>query len=378
MELQNIFLKIINLTYKIIIKNILFLINPEKVHEGSVHLGEKLGNSKNIGKIISKITKTENSSLSQNINGITFKNPIGLAAGFDYEARLTQILPHLGFGFETVGTITDLPYEGNPFPMLGRLPKSKSLMVNKGFKNFGVEETIKKMEGLSFEFPLGISIGKTNKPEINTQTKAIDDIVRGFTKFEKSKCQNSYYELNISCPNLFGNVSFYSLKNLKELLNEIDNLKIKKPVFIKMPIEKTNEEISEILDVIAKSSIEGVIFGNLQKDRTSRFIDKDELRKFPLGSFSGKPTFQRSNELIALTYKKYSKRFTIIGCGGVFSGEDAFEKILLGASLVQLITGLVYEGPQLVSQINIDLVRLLKENDYSNIKEAIGQKSVNF
>jgi dihydroorotate dehydrogenase len=129
---------------------------------------------------------------------------MGLAAGFDYEARLTQSLFPWGFGFQTVGTITNNPYEGNPRPMLGRLPKSKSLMVNKGFKNLGAETTAKKLKGLTFKIPVGISIGRTNSPKLTTQEESIKDILIAFRKFEKEKIKNAYYELNISCPNLYG------------------------------------------------------------------------------------------------------------------------------------------------------------------------------
>ncbi len=366
---------IIRILYVYVLKQILFLLPPERVHTNMVHFGERVGSLWLFKKLAHFLFVREDKSLSQSIAGVYFKNPIGLAAGFDYEARLTQTLDGIGFGFQTVGTITNRPYKGNPSPMLGRLPKSKSLMVNKGFKNLGATKTIDRLKGLVFPIPVGISIGKTNTPSVNTVKKSIDDIVRAFILFERSNGNHSYYELNISCPNLLTNVSFYPPQNLNRLLTAIDSLHITRPIFIKMPIEKSNKEVLSMLEVISKHSVTGVIFGNLQKDRSHPALNQSEVSKFPKGNFSGKPTFDRSNELISLTYKHYKKRLTIIGCGGVFNAHDAYEKITRGASLVQLITGMIFEGPQLVANINTELPDLLKKNGFRTITEAIGSAS---
>lgn len=365
-------LSLINIIYVVIIKRILFLFDAEFIHESMTSFGEILGKSKLTTKLISKYLITNNLSLQQNIAGIGFENPIGLAAGFDYEAKLTQISPAIGFGFQTVGTITNLPYKGNPYPRLGRLPKSQSLLVNKGYKNLGADKTIEKLEKLNFTLPIGVSIGRTNSQKLITQKESVKDIIQSFTKFEKSKVQHQYYELNISCPNLFGNISFYPAKNLKELLIEIEKLHIKKPVFVKMPIEKTNQETLQMLKIISEFNIQGVIFGNLQKDRKNPAFNPEEIKIAGKGNFSGKPTWSRSNELIKLAYQNYKKRFVIIGCGGVFSASDAYYKIKLGASLIQLITGMIFQGPQLMAQINMKLPELLKKDGFKNIREAVG------
>jgi dihydroorotate dehydrogenase len=359
--------------YKYFAKQIFFLINPEVVHESIVTLGEHLGNSKTAKKLFSFFFQIKSNLLKQKIKGVAFENPVGLAAGYDYDAKLVRFLPFLGFGFQTVGTITNIPYGGNPKPMLGRLPKSKSLMVNKGFKSIGAKKIADKLRGNKFDIPIGISIGRSNSAKVANQKKSIDDVISSFKIFEKANVKNAYYELNISCPNLIhGNVSFYPPKNLDELLTQVDNLKLKKPVFIKMPIEKENSEILSMLEVISKHKIDGVIFGNLQKDRNHKSLDKDEVAKFKTGFFSGKPTFERSNELISLAYKNFGGKLIIIGCGGIFSADDAFEKIVRGANLVQLITGMVYEGPQLISQINLGLEEKLKLNGFKNIADAVG------
>ena len=150
----------------------------------------------------------------------------------------------------------------------------------------------------------------------------------------------------------------------------------RKPLFIKMPIVKTNKETMEMLDVIVKFPVAGVILGNLQGNRNDKSLNKEEVEKFSVGNFSGKPTEQRSNELIELAYRNYGKKLVIIGCGGIFNASDAYKKIKLGASLVQLITGLIFEGPQLAAQLNIDLAKLLKRDGFINISEAIGKDVV--
>lgn len=375
-ERRQLLLGFIAFIYKNFIRKIFFRVDPELIHRRIMLLGERLGSKSSVVHIIGSIYKTNNLMVHQTFYGISFRNPVGLAAGFDYEGRLTRLLPALDFGFHTVGTVTNLPCKGNPRPTLGRLIKSRSLMVNKGFKNLGAAITSEKLRSFSFEIPLGISIGRTNTKQMQTQTESVEDIIKSFTTFENSSVRHSYYELNISCPNLYGNVSFYPPNNLKELLNEVESLRIERPVFIKMPIEKSDKEVLQMLDIIQRFSIQGVILGNLQKDRSNKAFIRSEVEKFKVGNFSGKPTFDRSNELIQLTYRRYKGRFIIIGCGGVFSADDAYKKITLGASLVQLITGLVFEGPQLVAQINEGLVDLLKKDGLTHISQAIGLRNL--
>ena len=259
-------------------------------------------------------------------------------------------------------------------PRLGRLPKSKSLMVNKGFKNLGAGATMRRLSRLHFEMPIGISIGRTNGIKNMTQKQSVDDVIKAFILFEKSRVKHSYYELNISCPNLYGNISFYPPQNLKQLLIAIQKIKITRPVFVKMPIEKSDKEVREMLKIISQFSIiKGVIFGNLQKDRKDPSLDPEEVKKFNVGYFSGKPTEKRSNELIRLSYRLYKKRFIIIGCRGIFGAQDAYKKIRLGASLVQLITGMIFQGPGLIGQINLELLELLKRDGFKHISEAVGK-----
>lgn len=362
-----------NLIYKNMIKPLLFATTkPDIIHEKMTNMGQLLGNTEPIKGVFKYLYSYTDESISQNIAGINFEIPVGLAAGFDYEAKLTQILPSVGFGFQAVGTVTNKPYEGNTPPRLGRLPKSRSLLVNKGFKSSGHKNIIKKLKKYSFAYPVAISIGRTNTLDLKTQKQSIEDILTTFKAFEKSKIDHTHYELNISCPNLKGNISFYPPKNLNQLLTAIDKLKLSKPVFIKMPINETNQEQIAMLNVIVKHNIAGVIYGNLQKDRTDPSFDKNEIKKAGKGNFSGKPTWERSNELISLAYKKYGKKLIVVGCGGVFNTEDAIIKIKKGASLIQLITGMVYEGPQIASQISIGISQYLEDNNIDHISDIRG------
>ncbi len=361
--------------YQHLAKPVLFQFDPEMVHTSLVRFGEILGSSDKTKTILSNFYSPKDKVLSQKIVGIDFASPIGLAAGFDYEARLTQILPALGFGFETVGTITNLPCEGNPRPRLSRLPKSKSLLINKGFKNLGADQTIQALSAKKFSVPLGISLGKTNCSKINSLKESITDIITAFIKFEKANLGNSYYELNISCPNLSSPISFYPSKNLHLLLEEIDRLKINKPIFVKLPISESISKLAQMIQAITFHCPTGIIIGNLQKDRTTLNDHDAQTIKNLSGGLSGKPTFQKSNELISLAYRNFGQKLRIIGCGGVFCAQDAYLKICLGASLVELITGLVFMGPQLVSEINTGLAILLKNDGFKDLTEAIGSKN---
>lgn len=371
-EWKTLIVDVFGYAYKFILKPILFKLDAEFVHEKMVKMGESLPIG--ITNIFNKIFAKKYKSLNQKILGINFYSPIGLAAGFDYEARLTKVLPKIGFGFGSIGTLTNSAYEGNPKPRLGRLPESKSLLVNKGFKNYGVFETLKKFGKRKFSYPVGVSIGRTNSVDLDTVDKSIKDIIEGFKSVQKLKTQNLYFELNISCPNLIHNfdINFYKLSNLDKLLSEVDKLRLKKPVLVKMPIDQTESHTLKMLKVISKHKIDGVIFGNLQTNSKHRSIKQSEAKKFKMGKFSGKPTFEDSNKLIRLAYKNFKQRFVIVGTGGVFSADDAWVKFENGASLVQLITGMIFEGPQLIAQINRDLSEKLKENGFKNISEVVG------
>jgi dihydroorotate dehydrogenase subfamily 2 len=361
--------------YKKIIKPILFCFPADDVHSFFLKRGNLLGKFSFAKWFLKKILFYKNDILKQNVSGISFPNPIGLSAGFDYDAYLIDILPSIGFGFHTIGTVTNLPYEGNARPMLGRLPKSKSLLVNKGFKSMGMESVLKKINKRKKNIPLGISIGATNKKYENIEEMS-NDIIFSFERVLKEDYFD-YFELNISCPNLVNSDNlkdkFDTREGLSLLLNKLDKLSINKPLFIKMYLEKSISDTIILAEVASKYTfIKGLIFSNLVKDITNPFFDQEEIKNAGKGNFSGKPTEKITNDLIWEIYKKFKDRFIIIGCGGVFTGYDAYEKIKRGATLIQMITGMIYEGPSQIGIINKELSALLKKDGYSNIKEAIG------
>lgn len=362
------------LLYQTFLRPIFFQLDCEAVHSRLTALGERIGRTSFLRDPLAAAFAVNNPALKQGVGNLTFANPIGLAAGFDYQARLPQILPALGFGFGTVGTISNLPYEGNPPPRLGRLVRSRSLMVNKGFKNPGIRTVLNRLADQRFSVPIGISLGRTNTPNHRRLVEAIDDIILAFQALERRANPFSYYELNISCPNLRGKVDFYQAENLKDLLAAVTDQNLSRPLLVKMPISLPDRRIIALLEVISRYPIQGVIFGNLQKNRQTPGLIPAEAAKFPLGSFSGKPTEARSNQLIELAYRHFHPRLTIIGCGGVFSSQDAYRKITLGASLVQLITGLVFCGPQLPAEINLGLIELLGRDGIKTINQAVGSR----
>lgn len=357
--------------YKYFLKPILFLFDPEFVHEKFLSIGHFLGDYEWSRLITKFLFHFEDSSLEQEILGIKFKNPVGLSAGFDKDANLMQVLPYVGFGFEEIGTVTLHPYQGNSRPRLTRLPKSHALVVNYGLKNEGVDKIIGKIKkNAKHSFPLGISIGKTNSPDTASDKSGVKDYFLCAERIKKSNV-GDFYVINISCPNTFGGEPFTTPEKLETLLKKIATLRFKKPIFVKMPINLPWSKFSKLLDIAVKYKISGVIIGNLNKDHKDITI-KEELPENTKGGISGVPTKRISNMLISKTYKKYKNKLIIVGVGGIFSGHDAYEKIKRGASLVELITGMIYEGPQLIGQINQDLSRLLFEDGYKNISEAIG------
>lgn len=359
--------KIIGLLYRYLCKPIFFQIDPEKTHELISRFGIILGKSVITRRIVKFFFYYSNPILEQNLYGINFKNPVGLAAGFDKNAELTNILPSVGFGFVEVGSITGQECKGNPKPRLWRLKKSKSLIVNYGLKNKGSEKISSKLKLKKFSVPVGISIAKTNSKDFITLNNGIEDYLKSVKLFKEIA---DYITINISCPNAFGGESFTDPYNLDKLLYRISFENIDIPIFIKLTSGLSEKELDKIVDVAQKYKIAGYVCSNLCKNRDN--INILEKNIFVKGGISGKPTEEDSNKQIKYIYKKTNGKKIIIGCGGIFSAEDAYKKIIQGASLVQLITGMIFEGPQLIGDINFGLAKILKDNGFNNIKEAVG------
>lgn len=338
------------------------MLNPEKLHDRMVIMGRFLGSNAVSRWFVSLMFNYQNPKLEQNLAGITFKNPVGLAAGFDKEALLPGILPKVGFGFEEVGSITALPFAGNPGKWLWRLPEEKALRINYGLKNSGAINIHKRLVGKKFNFVLGISIAKTNDEKTSHVETGIEDY---FTSFRTFQDTGDYFTINISCPNTCeASPIFADPKNLDLLLAKLFSIPKIKPVFIKLSPDLTEEQLTGILALGNKYPVDGFICTNLTK--VNKFNHQGK------GGFSGKAVEELSNQMLTRVYKYYGGKKIVIGCGGIFSAEDAYKKIKLGASLVQLITGMIFQGPQLISEINQGLVELLEKDGYNNISEAVG------
>ncbi len=358
---------ILSFKYRFLLKPLLFRLEPETAHDLFVNIGKTLGRFTTTRYLTSLLFNFKDPVLTQKILGIKFKNPIGLAAGFDKDANLFNILPEVGFGFEEIGSITANPYEGNPKPRLVRLKKSQSLLVNYGLKSLGAKLIAEKLKGKRFKFPIGTSIAKTNSLETVNETLGIKDYAAGFEHFTQI---GDYFTINISCPNTFGGQPFHNPASLNKLLNALDKIPTKKPIFIKFSPDLSIKEIDSILEICSNHRVHGFVLSNLTKKRTNPKIIDNSIPDF--GGLSGKVVEELTDNLIKYVYKKTQGKYLIIGCGGVFSAKDAYRKIKLGASLIQLITGMIYQGPQTISQINLGLVKLLKKDGYKNISEAIG------
>jgi dihydroorotate dehydrogenase len=352
--------------YRRLIKPILFLQDPEKVHDRTLKFAIFFGKVAPLRWFTRHIFCYSSPKLGQTIRGIQFSNPVGLAAGFDKNAQLTNIIPALGFGFIEVGSITAKANPGNAPPRLIRLKKSKAILVNYGLNNDGAIAISNRLRSKNFAIPVGTSIAKTNSKETRTDITGVADYAKGFKEFTDI---GAYYTINVSCPNAYGGQPFHDGKRLDKLLKKLDRIKSNKPRFVKISPDLSHEEINDIIEVIKKHNVDGLICSNLTKKRDNPKILETDVPEW--GGISGKAVEELANDLIAYVYKRTKGKYVIIGCGGIFSAEDAYKKIRTGASLVQLITGMIYEGPQLAGQINRGLVKLLEDDGFSNISEAV-------
>lgn len=358
--------------YVTFFKPIAFRFDPELVHDKMSQFGHFLGRFK-LGRWITKLlfSSTQNEILKQEIQGVVFKNPVGLSAGFDKNAKLMNILPYIDFGFEEIGSVTMYPYAGNPKPRLYRLKKSKALVVYYGLMNDGVKTIGKRIKkALKTDMVLGVSIAKTNSDKTAKEEDGIMDYYHCL-KYLVNHNIGQYYTINISCPNTFGGEPFTTVDKLDRLLKKLSEVKTDKPIFIKMPINLDLKDYDGLLQICVKYIITGVIIGNLTKIKDPNLI-KDEIPEHIKGGISGLPTQKLSDNLISYTFKNYGDKLKIMGVGGIFSADDAYEKIKRGASLLQLITGMIFEGPSLIKTINNELTAMLKNDGYKSISEAVG------
>lgn len=337
--------------YSRVLKPILFLFPPEDVHDFFVFSGELLGKFRITQWLISTVYGYKGRGVAKIVDGIHYATPCLLSAGFDYNARLTHILPFIGFGGVEVGSVTARPCSGNPKPRLTRLPLSQSILVNKGLKNEGVDAIIKRLQSRKQEknFVVGVSIARTNDAKNASVEEGIQDYCYSFKRLNEESV-GDYYTINISCPNAFGGETFAVPQLLDRLLFALSKIPCTKPVYVKMPINITTHELYTLIDIVCRYKLQGIVVGNLQKNYDKLIVRAEAPHEYA-GGLSGKPCFHDSNMLIAHARKKYGNRITIIGCGGILTPKDALKKHELGSDLIQYITGLVYSGPSLTKKI---------------------------
>ena len=339
--------------YNKLLKPFLFLFDPEAVHH-FVFYFIKIFNKIPLARLILRsIFIVNNPKLKRKILGIDFPNPVGLAAGFDKDAKLFNELSNFGFGFIEVGTVTPLNQNGNPKKRLFRLVSDDALINRMGFNNEGVDSLINRLKKRK-DVIVGVNIGKNKSTDIKN---SVDDYEFCFKKLFSYV---DYFAINVSSPNTPNLRLLQSKDSLLKILERITFLnnqkEIPKPIFLKISPDLNNNQLQDVVDSVIKTKLSGIIATNTTVNRDN-LNSISKLKEEP-GGLSGKPLNKRSTEIIRFIAKKSKKSFVIIGVGGIQSPEDAIEKIMAGADLIQIYTGFVYKGPSLIKKINKSLINL--------------------
>ena len=334
--------------YHLLIKPLLFLLNPERAHYFTTNM---LGNVLAIPgakALFAALFQVKDKRLERTVFGIKFPNPVGLAAGFDKEAKLYKNMAHLGFGFIEVGTITPKGQPGNPKPRLFRLTQDNALVNRMGFNNEGLEGAVERLKSRNSNLIIGGNIGKN---KVTPNENATEDYT---ICFEVLFPHVDYFVVNVSSPNTPNLRALQDKKPLTELLSTLQDLNNKKdspkPILLKIAPDLTTEQLDDIVEIVANTKIAGLIATNTTLSRERLKSDPSLVQE--MGGLSGAPVKDKSTEVIRYLRKKSNASFPIIGVGGIHSAEDAIEKLDAGCDLVQVYTGFVYEGPRLVKAIN--------------------------
>ncbi len=338
--------------YQLLIRPMLFWFDPEKVHYFTFAWIRKLSKIPGFIALIKRRYEVKDSRLETEVFGLKFKNPVGLAAGFDKDAKLYRELSNFGFGFIEIGTLTPKPQDGNPKKRLFRLKEDQAIINRMGFNNGGVDAA-----ALRLQQNKGVLIGgNIGKNKVTSNENAASDYVICFDALYDVV---DYFVVNVSSPNTPNLRELQEKKPLMALLQTLQGKNIAKPkvkpILLKIAPDLTNEQLLDIIDIVKTTQIAGVI-------ATNTTISREGLHsknKSETGGLSGKPLTQRSTEVIRFLYEKSNKAFPIIGVGGIHSADDAIEKLEAGASLIQLYTGFIYEGPELVKAINKKILERL-------------------
>lgn len=337
--------------YRLIIRKILFLLPAETAHT----LVSVILKIPFVSRILGKFYRFENASLQREVFGLKFNNPIGLAAGFDKNARLFKNLAHFGFGFIEIGTITPQAQSGNPKPRLFRLPADQALINRMGFNNAGAVAIARRLKRKRRNIIVGANIGK-NKQTPNQE--AFRDYEECFMALRDVA---DYFVINVSSPNTPGLRDLQEKEPLTKLLLHLQklnqSLSSPKPILLKIAPDLSNAHLDTIIEIVKQTRIDGIVATNTTISRAKLKTSKDMIAEIGEGGLSGKPLMRRSTEIIRYLYQKSNRSFPIIGVGGIHSPDDALEKLNAGASLIQLYTGFVYEGPALITKIKQKLAK---------------------
>jgi dihydroorotate dehydrogenase len=343
--------------YKHFIKPLLFKKNPEDAHHFTFSWIKKTFTLPIIKPLIKSLFQYENPVLEREVFGLKFKNPVGLAAGFDKDAKLIDEMALLGFGFIEIGTLTPKPQDGNPLPRLFRLPQDEALINRMGFNNGGVEEAVKRLKKRNTKILIGGNIGKN---KITPNEEALYDYLYCL---EVLHPYVDYFVVNVSSPNTPNLRELQEKEPLKKLLSEVkaanEKKKLPKPILLKIAPDLTIGQLDDIVEIALETKIDGIIATNTTIERDMLQTPKDEIEAIGAGGVSGRILAKRSTEVIKYLAVQSNHTFPIIGVGGIFSAQDAIDKLEAGASLVQIYTGMIYEGPSLVRKIKKGLASYL-------------------
>jgi dihydroorotate dehydrogenase len=335
-----------------LLKFFLFRVNPETAHHFTFSLIKFPGFS-----FIAKNTySVNNPALRRRVFGLDFNNPVGLAAGLDKDAVAFNELGELGFGFIEIGTVTPKPQPGNDKPRLFRLTKNEALINRMGFNNHGVKEAAQKLRNRKDKtLIIGGNIGKN---KVTPNDRAVDDYIICFNELFDVV---DYFVVNVSSPNTPNLRDLQEKEPLTNLLNTLQDLNRKKhkpkPILLKIAPDLTDTQLDDIIDIVKQTGIAGIIATNTTISREGLDYNQSQIEKIGMGGLSGRPLTKRSTEVIRYLKQKSNNAFPVIGVGGIHSAQDAIDKINAGADLVQLYTGFIYHGPQLIRDINKRLIK---------------------
>lgn len=336
--------------YKLIIRPIFFLFDPEKIHYFTFSLINFLCKIPGVSSVFRSIYQVNDKKLERTLFGLTFKNPVGLAAGFDKNAVLYNELANFGFGFIEIGTVTPKGQIGNPKKRLFRLKDDKGIINRMGFNNEGLETAIQQLKKNKGKVIIGGNIGKNTQTSPENYTTDYKECFKGLHPYV------DYFVLNVSCPNVGSHAKLNDKSYLIELITECQKLNSKeekqKPILLKIAPDLNNLQLDEIIELVAETKIDGVIASNTSTTRDNLKVSDERLKQIGNGGVSGQPIKNQSTKVIKYLADNSNKSFPIIGVGGIHSEKDALEKIKAGADLVQIYTGFIYEGPSLIKRIN--------------------------